>query len=166
MTTGYGTPTTQIKVLEAVVKALRDAIPQLQGENTCFLSMDPEPLHEERQNLFATVCPMAGRFDDEIHHGSDYANELSGVLITVWSGMKLDRPGGDKMMMTESARGLLSLKRLILKALNGLELKDKEGNTIVCRPMRPLNAGHPQRRDEDKGSFSLSFATDFIWDLS
>jgi hypothetical protein len=161
-----GHPTTQVTVLQAIVERLRSQVAQLSSESTCFLSMDPEPCHEERQNLYATVAPMSGRFDDEIFDGSAYANELAGVVITVWSMMKLDRPGGDVRMMTEDARGLLNLKRAILKALKGHDLLDGEGHKILVRPMRPLNAGHPQRHEEEQGSFSLSFSTDFIWDLT
>ena len=166
MATDWGTPTDQVTVLQAVVTRLQSQIAKLHGDNLCFLSMDPEPIGEQRQNLYATVAPMGGRFDDAISDGSGSVNELSGVVVTVWSGMRLDRADADALMMTDAARGLLTLKQQILKALSGYALLDHSGNKILVRPMRPINAGHPQRESEAKGSFSLSFSTDFIWNLS
>ncbi len=162
----YGTPTNQIAILEAVVSRLQSEVPQLQGDNTCFMSMSVEPSSEQRQTLYATVSPMGGRYDDGIFVGSGDVNELTGVVITVWSAMKLDRPNGDKYMMTDATRGLLTLKQDILRAMiKKGPLMDSNGNIIISKPMQPINAGHPQRADDALGAFSLSFSTDFVWDL-
>ncbi len=162
----WGTPTTQTAILQAVAARIRSQVTRLDGENLCFLSMHPQPAHEMRQPLYATVAPMSGRYDDEIFDGSGDTLEKSGVVITVWNDVKLDRQGGDERSLTDESRGLLTLKRLILKALSEHTLLDANSNKILKEPMRPINSGHPNRNDEEHGSFSVSFSTDFVWDLS
>lgn len=153
-------------VLQAVVTRLQTAVPQLNGDNRCFVSMSPEPEAEQRQNLYATVCPMSGRYDDAVWAGSGVAEELSGVVVTVFSNIKLGRPGDDASSLGASERGLLVVKRAVLKALNAYVLLNANAEQIISRPMKPLGSGHPQFQETDIGSISLNFSTDFVWDLS
>lgn len=161
-------PTDQVTVLLAVVARIRDQVPLLSQENNCFLSMSMDPIGEQRQDIYATVAPMSGRFDHEMFVGAGDAGacEQTGVIITVFSQMRLDRPSQDLQMLTQESRGLLLLKKQILKALAGHDLQDSSGNRILRDRIEPLNASHPQRYDESEGTFSLSFATNFVWDLS
>jgi len=161
-----GFPTDQITVLNAVVALLQASVSALAGDNLCFLSMHTDPIENYRQNIYATVAPMSGRYDEDLFRGSGNAVEQSGVIVTVFSQMRLDRPDADTRMLTDETRGLLTLKKQILKALNAKQLQDGEGNNILTSVMRPINAGHPGRASEEMGTFSLAFATDFLWNLS
>lgn len=165
--TPHGCPTDQATVLQAVVDRLRDQVSELRGENLCFLSMKPTPRTEVRQNIYATVCPMGGTYDPEMFAGAGAAGvwEKTGVIVTVFSRMQLDRSDGDELMLLHDTRGLLKLKKLILKALSDHDLLGADGNPLLLEAMAPLSSGHPRDNNESVGEFSLSFSTDFIWDL-
>lgn len=164
---GPGTPTTQIEVLEAVVARIRSQLEQFDEDNLCFLSVDPDPCYEVFQPQYITVAPAEGGLDDGIFDGSGSTNELSAVEVTVWSQVKLDREGADVEMLETDDRGLLVIKRQILRALSRHMLLDPEGNMILVRPMRLLHAAYPKHRnDDDRGNISMTFSTDFIWDLT
>jgi len=161
-----GNPTDQVTVLNAVIALLQAGVPKLAGPNTCFLSMDTEPLGNQRQNIYGTVCPMGGSYDGELFDGGAEAVEHSGVIVTVFSAMKLDRADADVAMLTDASRGLLGLKQQVLKSLVGKMLVDQSSNNILLRPMRPLQADHPNRHNDTKGKFSLMFETIFQWNLN
>lgn len=168
-----GFPTDQVTVLNAVVALLQASVVMLSGNNTCFLSMHTDPIESQRQNLYASVAPMSGQYDEGIFAGaarisgqSSGVLEQTGVIVTVFSQMRLDRPDADSKMLTDETRGLLALKRQILSALSGRQLQDADGNNILTTVMRPINASHPGRAAEETGAFSVAFSTDFVWDLS
>lgn len=165
--TPHGCPTDHATVLQAVVDRLRYEVSELSAENLCFLSMKPTPRTDVRQNLYATVCPMGGTFDPEMFSGAGAAGicEKTGVIVTVFSQMKLDRADSDEIMLLHDARGLLKLKQRILKALSDHDLLGADGNPLLLEAMAPLSSGHPRDNNESVGEFSLSFSTDFIWDL-
>lgn len=163
--TGNGIQTDQVAVLDAVLTQLR-TVTTFQGENTAFLSMHTEPLDEMRQNVYATVCPMSGQFDEALFRGYGVAYEATGFIVNVFSQMRLDRPDGDVSMLTDATRGLLVLKKQVLDAFTNHILVDTEGNGLLSSSIRPINSSHPNRDDEGIGTFSLMFATDFSWNLS
>lgn len=161
-----GVSTDQVTVLNAVVALLKASVPELSGDNTCFLSLHTDPIENQRQNIYATVAPMSGQYDEPLFAGMGVAVEHSGVIVTVFSQMRLDRPDGDTSMLTDQTRGLLPLKQSVLKALNGAMLQDPNSNNILLSAMRPVNSSHPSRADEKLGTFSLAFTTDFQWNLN
>lgn len=161
----------QVTVLQAVVDRLIAAVattPAL-NDSTCFLSIEPDPPVMLPSNLFLTVAPNEGQFDPGLHDGGgiDQTTEEAGVVVSIFNRIHLDRGGRDGKLMSESARGLLTLKRLVLKALSGYDLS-VSGNPLLRNLMAPLKCSAPRRIDEEGrliGAISLYFSTDFDWDL-
>jgi len=161
-----GFPTNQIDVLNAIKERIKSQVSQLAGANLVWLSL-ADPIPEERQNIFATITPLGGTFDEGFFVGTGSALELAGVQITVYSANRLDRPDADESMLTDPTRGLLALKHALLVALtNWMPTDADSGIGLLERPMRPTTSGHPGRASEDAGMFSLNFATDFLWSSS
>jgi hypothetical protein len=162
--------TSQVTVLNAVVDRLISEIPTL-TESTCFLSLEAEPTIEIQSNLFVTVCPIGAGFDNSTFDGMAYDGVLenSGVIVSAWSAMRLDRNEHARAVLTDDSRGLLILKQKILKALSGIMLTDPDdGHSLLTALCQPINSNHPQRAPfgEKHVGFSLTFATPFYWDLT
>lgn len=163
-------PTTQDVVLQRVVARL---ISQLSGSGfaaaNCYVADPPEPpTTDMAHNLFVLVTAGSGQYPDDVHAGGG-ANtpfEESSVWVTIYSRIKLDRPFAADASLTNASRGLLPIKRLVLKALCGHNLLDGSGNEILTRYMAPFNCSQPGRDTEDFAAVSLAFHTDFEWDLS
>lgn len=158
--------TDQIAVLNAVVARL---IAQVSGLNasTCFISDSPEPPAASQNNLFVTVAPVGSRFDEEAQVGAGAAEliEYAGVSVTIWSDMKLDRNEQAKYLLTDASRGLLAVKKAILKALVGHNLQVSGGDGLVAY-MRAVNCSPPGYTQGGLGRMTLMFSTEFLWDLS
>lgn len=161
-----GYPTDQVSVLQAVVSLLQANIPLLSENNTCFLSLDDMTDASERQAIYGTVAPVASSsFDESIFVGSAAVLEHSGVVVTVFSQLQLDRPDAAAETYADPSRGLLLLKKQILTVLAGAVLLDGAGNEILVSPMRPIGGSHPPRNSNQAARFSLTFTTDFVWNL-
>ncbi len=165
LTANAGFPTDQITVLDAVVARIQSHVPLLKGDNTVFLSLTTDPIQSERQNIYATVAPMGGQYDEGLFTGIGIAAEDTGCIVTVFTQMRLDRSDEATKLLTDNQRGLLLIKKQLLACLTNYMLQDANSNNILRRPMRPINAGHPQKESEKQGSFSLAFTTDFTWSL-
>jgi hypothetical protein len=161
-------PTTQVAVLDAVIQRLIAEIPSL-TPSTCFLSLDPEPTIALSSQVFVTVAPLGGQFDQGVFdgHGAFGILEHSGVLVSAWSSMRLDQNEHAAAVLSDESRGLLVLKQRILKALAGHDLQDADGNSLLTALMEPRSAQHPQRAafGERHVGFTLAFATPFDWDI-
>lgn len=158
-------------MLQAVVTRLISAVNKFTDTN-CFLTAEPpdEPPANVRNNVFCTVSPTNGQFDQEalIGGGFNTVFEEAGVEVVIFNAVKLDRVGHDSALMTEASRGLLVLKLAILKALSGHDLQDGSGNEILINLMAPLKSENPRSskgKDGAVGDLSLQFSTDFEWDL-
>ncbi len=168
--------TTEDAVLEAIVARLRSRITEFRNENTCFVSLDPEPEEEQRQNIFATVSPADGAHYDQaqfIGAGNDGVREISGFTVTVFSGMKLDRPDEQRQLLLHEQRGLLKLKRDILRALlrnddgSGWMPTNSSGASLLTDFIAPVSAGFPRASASGKyGMLSVTFSANWVWDLS
>ena len=167
MATDHGT------VLEAVVTRLIDQISELTTK-TCFIATEPpdDIPPNVRDNLVCVVSPTDSRFDLGVHDGAgaDGTFEYAGVMLTIFSSMKLDRVGHDESLLLDVKRGLYVVKKSILKALSGHNLLDANDNTLLVNWMAPLSCESPRAARDNKhgltGSFAIVFSTDFDWDLS
>jgi len=167
--------TDQVTVLEAVLLRLKDRMPDVFTDKTLFLTAAPpdEPPENVRDNLFATVSPINGSFDQGVHVGAGIHGtiEETGVIVVVFNAIKLDRVQHDAEMLTNSARGLLSLKRRILAALSGHDLLDDDDEPLLANLMAPLQSQAPRsmwqdgKRPRSVGDLALAFSTDFLWSL-
>ncbi len=162
--------TTQADVLLRVRDRLIARISGL-TDTTCFLTLEPEPPMELKSNLFVTVCPMSGRFDDGAltGGGQEVAIEEAGVIVTIWSACKLDKAGEATAALTDTTRGVLVLKRKILQALTSHDLLDANGNKMLVDYMQPVTSDIPRASvygETQKIGVPLAFSTNFAWDLS
>jgi hypothetical protein len=176
MTSDFTNPvcaTDQASVLQSVVNVLQATITAFDTEQTCFLSDVPWPGLETNDNLFCTVCPANGSFDGELVVGGGPVGieEHSVVQVTVWSRLSTDRYERAKYALLDANRGLLPLKKAILKSLAGQQLyADYPTNSVplLTTYLTPTRSMHVPIREsqDDYASFSLAFNAPFYWDLS
>lgn len=166
--------TTQDEVLTKIVERIRSQIEEFNAENKCFVSLEPEPEEEQRQQIFSTVSPAEGTYDAGMFDGAgnDGVREVSGFIVTVFSEMKLDRPDGSQKLLQHDARGLLALKLKILKALlsnaDGSQWTptNASGTPILTDYIAPVSAGFPMAADSGKhGRLSVTFSANWVWNL-
>lgn len=160
--------TTQTDVLSAVVTRLRAEVTELANESTCFVSDYPYPPPNVANDLFATVSPVDGRFDEaqQIGAGNESVIEETGIVVTVFSRVKLDRVGKTEFLLQDATRGLLPLKRKILKALASHRLVNDDDEELLVNYMHAMQGSAPRFDPDLKlGVMSLHFKTDFEWDL-
>lgn len=165
-------PTDQVTVLQAVVSRLIREVDKFTDTN-CFLTAEPpdEPPANVRNNVFCTVSPTNSKFDQDalVGGGLHTVFEEAGVQIVIFNSVKLDRVGHDSALLTEASRGLLILKKQILKALSDHDLQDGNGKEILINLMAPLLSENPRSskgKEGAVGDLSLQFSTDFEWDLT
>lgn len=158
----------------AVLLAIRDRlIDQLAPDfnnSTCYLSMKPVPpvTPSSVHNIFCTIAPDNGTFNEGVFEGAgeDHVEEDGGVIISVFSRIKTDRVEHATEALTNATRGLLSVwKKRVLKAISGQNLQDADGNEIFDNLPMPRISNIPNLADDELVGFSLSFDTDFDWDL-
>ena len=162
---GQRVPTTQVDVLTAIVKQLQTALGLT--ESACFLSVHPEAQPTVNQNVWLTVSPEDGQFDDGAWGGGGQAVliENTWAVITIFSAMRLDRPEHDVAFLTDVVRGVLTVKRKVLKALGTFDPVNSSADFILCQPMAPTNSPRPLNDRLRIGDCQLWFSTIFLWDI-
>ena len=161
--------TDQSTIINAVLKRLITEVAELNESNCVIPEDDDSPQIPRQSSILVAVSPMGGQFDDGWFEGgaADQCHEHSGVLVTVWSQIKLDTPGRRTSAMLEINRGLMPWKKKILKALAGHRLLDDNGNELLTELMAPRDSRFPRRSsDGECVGVAISFATDFLWDLT
>jgi len=153
-------------ILDAVVKRIRSQIPEFSG-TSCIVSFKPEPAANVDKNLFCTVAPTDGQFelDNQIGGGAENLVEQAGVAVTMFSAMKLDRSDVHESVLMEKSRGLLVLKKKLLKALVGHDLQTPNGDYILASQMHALRASQPGEDGQGRVFLQVTFSTDFGWDI-
>src|SRR6185437_6609409 len=93
--------------------------------------------------------------------------EVMFVTVTVYSRLKTDRAGTEEHLLRDSRRGLLQIKKRVLRALVGKDLEDEEGNHFLREFVCVRRAGRPEY-DNKKGIgwLQLTFLLGFDWDLT
>lgn len=161
-------PTTQKTVLEAVVARLKAEVSELNGESLCYVSDYIDPPENVQTDLFAQVSPSDGQFDVDIQEGAgeNDVREYAGVIVTVFSRVKLDRNGKTESLLVDATRGMLPLKRKIIRALAGRQLSSGGSDLLVNHVFAQRASAPRYDRDLRLGVMSIFFSTDFEWDLS
>jgi hypothetical protein len=167
-------PTTQVTVLQAIVRRLQAEIAELfASDSTCFVCDVPWPGVEVNDDLFCTVCVASSQFDPDLPIGAARGGivERGQFKVTVWSRLAIDRLEQSTLTMTDPARGLLRLKQRVLTSLAGRQLyADAPGDAVplLIEFLRPVGAQHPASRQDsaDYSSFSIQFEAPFYWDLT
>lgn len=165
--------TDQSTVLQAVVNRLIARLGVAYGLNSsnCFMSVEPEIVEIPRSHNFAvTVCPVEAQFDQGALDGAgEYlCIEQAGVIVTPHTAIKLDRVEDFTAALTNATRGLLGMKKAILKAMKTSDrLQDGSGNELLVNLSQPERASMPVYNPQTSLSrLSVTFSTDFQWDLS
>lgn len=169
-------PTNQIKILEMVKSVLITELADSDfTDKTVFLTLDPDPEASTRDNVFMTISPNDGQFDQgELEGGGqEMCLENSAVIIAVYSKKQLDRIGEHEHILLgegdgTKTRSILDLKRRILQIFTNRMLEDSADDTpILVNHMQPVHATRPQvNRQMNKADLGLIFSTDFVWDLT
>lgn len=157
--------TTQIAVLQAVVARLQAALTL--SDLQCFLSVHAEPNATVDQNLWITVSPEMGHFDDDLFAGAgrNAVAENTWAVITIFSEPRLDRTGRDDVLLADPVVGVLSMKHRAINALTGFDPVNGDSNFILMEPMSPTNSPKPLSDRKKIGDVQLWFSTNFTWDI-
>ena len=168
--------TNQVDVCNAIVTRL---IAEISGFNasTCFLTC--QPLQELPENIKtgAVVCsvsPAGGPFDESAYAGGgeNVLIEDAAVHVVLYNNVRTDRRRHDVESLTKASEGLLTVKRLVLKALAGHRLQDGSSNELLVEHgVMPIQSDSPRSQWDDEkrrgiGDIGLLFRTPFLWDLS
>ena len=121
-------------------------------------------------DYFLTIASTDSDFN-EGEQSPEYCNENVPVTVTIYTRVKLDKSGSDVQLLHEARRGLLPIKRLVLKALVGQDLQDPDGNTFLAKLLWCSHAGRVEVITNDKsgqtlGRLTLTFQLSFDWDLT
>lgn len=157
----------QETVLNAVVARIIAAIPTKFNASNCFVSLKPVPVPIPTHDIFCTVGVADSQFDQSIIEGAgqNACAEDAGVVVTVGTRIRLDQLSHHKMALTDSSRGLLPLKRLVLKALVAHDLLTGS-DTFLRNLMMPLSSSFGSADRDNVCWCSITFSTDFDWDLA
>jgi hypothetical protein len=154
-------------ILEAITKALIDNIGGLSAKN-CFISIYPNPPYKIPDNLFVTVSPAASNYPEEFTSGGgqNQCTEDSSVLVTIFSRFQCNRAGQEREALNDQNRGILQMKRSILKTLCSLDLT-VNANFELRNQMQPKRCGAPEYvGDEQLLTVSMEFSVTWDWDLT
>ncbi|HWA98205.1 MAG TPA: hypothetical protein VG713_06915 [Pirellulales bacterium] len=160
----------QADVLRTVTEHLRRALDL--NERTCYEVTEPlaPPAIPKGGDFFVTVCAGDGEFPEEMQVGGaeDQCTELIELVVTGYTRLKLDQTDHETQLLHHDHRGLLEIKRRILKALVGVDAIDPESGATFLRQV--ITAAHSSRPAYDQknqlGFISLSFRVSWDWDLS
>lgn len=161
-------PTTQDVVLDRVVARLIAQVSGLNAAN-CYQTVEPYPSADVGHGTFCHVSPGPGQYGQEALAGGGINTpfENASTWVTVFTRVRLDQPNHAERILKDASRGLLTFKRLILKALVGHNLLDANGNPLLIDYIYPTQATQPQLNEQDKVAFvSVAFNTNFEWDLT
>lgn len=169
----------QAAVLDAVVAQLigNCALPagaQL-TDKTCFITNYPELPTPATDDVMITVSPEGGTFQPELFIGGaqKQCTENSGILVSIWSRFKAERQFRDRQILCDEARGLLKIKKSVLRCLAGADLQANYppgtgGTNAFLRqwliPTQAFAPDHP--KDEPYAGLTIRFSADFDWDLT
>ena len=160
--------TTQVAVLQALVALLRTTLTL--NDRQCYEAPEPAvpPTDPPGGDYVLTVAPADGRFDEAEQAGGGAAEvrEEASVVVTICVHVDLDTADHLTRALYDAKRGLLSIKRLVLKTLAG-QMLTSGTNPLLTDYMAALQSWKP-RRDESREwiMIGVAFSTDFNWDLS
>jgi hypothetical protein len=164
----------QDQVLQAVVDHLRDDLGL--DENQVYMTIDPlNPIIPKGGDYWLSVSPGDGRFDLALAESTvvDQCYEDSVVSVYGYTRIYLDESNTDQQMLVNATRGILVVKRLILKSMSGVDLSIN-GQLYGRGLLTPDYATSPDvgkinREGEAAlpiGIVGINFKAPFDWDLN
>lgn len=137
------------------------------SEATVVVSDDPSPPANMRAQLFMTICPGDSQFPDDVQTGggADTVEELAVVLVTLFSARKTDQVGRMPLAVYDPERGLLEIKRRVMRALVG-QYPDRNRFPLLSDCIKIRRSTMPRCDESGLYSLMLEFGTSFFWDLT
>jgi len=121
-------------------------------------------------DYWVTVSPGDGDFADgqwQAGGGANTLMELATTIVCGYTRIKLDSTDRDDKLLHELKRGVLPVKKKLLKALVGQQLTDTTGNNLLISLIQARHAETPNYdNDKQTGWITLHFATPFQWDMT
>lgn len=163
---------TQDVVLDRFVERLRSALKL--NEQQCYETLNAEepPAVPIGGDYFLTVAPGEGDFiDGEQAVGN--VTENWAVTVTIYSRVRLDQTDHDKQTLSLAGRGLLHVKKDILKALVGHDLSEEDDDTFLRQTLYAIRTTRPELVSKDGATrgmalavMRIDFGVSFDWDLT
>lgn len=163
------TDITQVDVLASLVLRLQEILEL--SDRQCYEVARPEdvPSVPVGGDFFLTVAPGGGTFEPQ-EQAAGNISENTDVYVTAYSRIKTDSTGHDKYMLTDDARGLLAIKKMVLGTLCGFDLLDADGDTFLRQTVYAKSSSAPSlvdlpQSDKAFGSIQITFGVDFDWSV-
>ena len=160
---------TQSVAMESIVAILQTALNL--NDSQCFEveAEDVEPDIPVGGKFWLTVAGDEGRFPQE-EQAAGNITESGGFIVTIWTRIQLDRTGHAKILLHDTQRGILEIKRQVLAALVGQDPVTDQGFTFVRQQIFAIRATKPSTW-KDKGGLGIAkmqiaFGLEFDWGLT
>ncbi len=156
----------EAEVFRLIVERLRTVL--ILTEERCYETTEPlnAPQMPTGGDYFLSVSPGDSIFDEELAIGGQ-TNEIGTATVTYYSRIKLDRTMHDKEILRNVTRGLLPIKKKVLKTLQLHDLLDDSSKPFLRQFLMAVRS-HRSKYDVDEclGWGGLDFKVSFDWDLS
>lgn len=136
-------------------------------ENRCYLTTEPEapPKIPRGGDYFVSIALGDSQFVTD-NQAPEQISEENTVIVTFYTRVQLDTPDAGERVLLLAARGLLPIKRKILKALVGHDLALPTGETFLRQLLFATHAARPRYDAQEAIAYqSISFAVDYDVDL-
>ncbi len=163
---------TQDVVLDRFVERLRSALKL--NERQCYEALDSQspPSIPIGGEYFLTVAPGDGDFIDGEQAVGNVTEDWA-VTVTIYSRVQLDQTDHDKETLSVAGRGLLRLKKDVLKALVGHDLAEEDDDTFLRQTLYAIRATRPELVSKGGATqgmalavMRIDFGVSFDWDLT
>jgi hypothetical protein len=165
----YDSATTQTKVFEAFLAAVKSASTLFNDTNT-WISDDPsfQVPSSSRHKVYCIVYPMEAPYSAGEFYGGGQNTliEETGATVAIHVTQQLRQNGKPWIHLSDPVTGLWKLKHDLLKKLTNHELVDGEGNKLLTHNVEPIFSERPTIQGVPVGDLALSFKLPFRWDLS
>ena len=169
----------QIDVLEAIVTRLQEVL--VLNDRQCYpvARAQDVPGMPPGGDYWLTVAPGGGSFEpgEQVPAVPVSASgpglpgnvtEDTTATVSIYTRVKLDSTGHDRFLLLDEARGLLSIKRLVLGALVGHDLLNPDGNPFLRNLLYAESCTAPDLVTIGEGSLpcgrlAITFGITFDW---
>ena len=154
-----------IAIFDGIVERLIDQIDGM-TEASCYLSLNPEALPSPGPgDLLLVVAPLSGQFDEGAFEGggNEMLTFLGGVVVRIYSPLKVDLPGHDSKFLSDQTKGVLEMGRQVMAALSNWS-PELDDNEQTRDPLIPHGVSYG-RVKQSLGWMEIAFKVNFDWNL-
>lgn len=143
--------------------------------NRCYETIDPLGVQAAPGGEYwISIAPGDGQFDESFQEGGgeDQLVEDAVFTVTAYVRIHLDQTGRDEKLLRDAGRGLLSIKKVLLKALASADLATEDGDTFLRSTIKIVSASRPQILQENRsggaylGVIQIDCRASFDWNLT